>query len=95
MEDESDLFIFPIGGARTCVNGTEVKDRTRLFNGDRILWGSNHFFRVNCPKNTDPGNTYKTQRHFKSVYPYIYLSVQGILTDGKGSVQLTSLYYLV
>lgn len=22
-------------------------------NGDRILWGANHFFRVNCPRNTN------------------------------------------
>ena len=58
MEDESDLYIVSLGGARTCVNGIEVKGRTRLFNGDRILWGSNHFFRVNCPKNPDSRKAY-------------------------------------
>ena len=44
------LTITPLNDARTCVNGIEIKERTLLQNGDRILWGSNHFFRVNCPK---------------------------------------------
>ena len=48
--EENLLFLDPLAGARTCVNGREVKEVTRLFNGDRILWGSNHFFRVNCPR---------------------------------------------
>ena len=45
-----DLYLEPLPGARTCVNGAEITTRTQLLNGDRILWGSNHFFRVNCPK---------------------------------------------
>ena len=44
------LTITPLNGARTCVNGIEIKERTLLHNGDRLLWGSNHFFRINCPK---------------------------------------------
>ena len=44
------LTITPLCNARTCVNGIEIKEKTSLQNGDRILWGSNHFFRVNCPK---------------------------------------------
>ena len=35
---------------RTCVNGQVVTDRTLLRHGDRILWGNNHFFRINCPR---------------------------------------------
>ena len=54
-DDQSDLYIVPFPGARTCVNGTEVKERTKIYNDDRILWGSNHFFRVNCPKKSDSG----------------------------------------
>ena len=50
--ENGQLTLEPIPGARTCVNGAEVKTTTRLRNGDRILWGSNHFFRVNCPKNS-------------------------------------------
>ena len=50
---ECTLYLDPISGARTCVNGCEVRETTKLTNGDRILWGSNHFFRVNCPRGTD------------------------------------------
>ena len=53
-----DIFIHPYEGARTCINGREVKEKTKLKNGDRILWGSNHFFRLNCPnKSQDDGPT--------------------------------------
>ena len=44
------LTITPSKSARTCVNGIEISEKTLLQNGDRLLWGSNHFFRVNCPK---------------------------------------------
>ena len=42
-------------GFRTCVNGQVVTDRTQLRHGDRILWGNNHFFRINCPHLPPPG----------------------------------------
>ena len=45
-----ELAAIPLPGARTCVNGAEIVTRTPLRTGDRILWGSNHFFRVNCPR---------------------------------------------
>ena len=48
IEDEK-LFLEPLDGARTLVNGKAVTDKTEIWDGDRILWGSNHFFRVNCP----------------------------------------------
>ncbi|GAB6029696.1 Kinesin protein 1B [Chamberlinius hualienensis] len=51
---ELDLFIEPREGARTCVNGSIINERTLLKNGDRVLWGNNHFFRVNCPKANTP-----------------------------------------
>ncbi|CAG2178093.1 unnamed protein product, partial [Oppiella nova] len=44
-------------GARTCVNGSVITERTALKHGDRILWGNNHFFRLNCPKLTDSQQT--------------------------------------
>ena len=51
IEAESgDLHITPLPGARTYVNGAEIMARVQLYNGDRLLWGSNHFFRVNCPR---------------------------------------------
>ena len=35
---------------RTCVNGKLVEEKTKVKHGDRILWGNNHYFRINCPR---------------------------------------------
>ncbi|KAF8763626.1 Kinesin-like protein KIF13A like protein [Argiope bruennichi] len=51
--ENSGLFLIPENGARTCVNGSVVTSRIQLHHGDRILWGNNHFFRVNCPKTSN------------------------------------------
>ncbi|ESO83151.1 hypothetical protein LOTGIDRAFT_133948, partial [Lottia gigantea] len=51
--DNNEIFLTPFDGARTCVNGSVIKDKTKVKHGDRILWGNNHFFRVNCPKPTN------------------------------------------
>jgi kinesin family protein 13 len=34
---------------RTCVNGAIITKKTQLKNGNRLLIGNNHYFRVNCP----------------------------------------------
>uniref|UniRef100_A0A3B3URX8 Kinesin family member 13A n=1 Tax=Poecilia latipinna TaxID=48699 RepID=A0A3B3URX8_9TELE len=47
---DGDVTLVPIGNARTCVNGTVVDSLVHLWHGDRILWGNNHFFRINLPK---------------------------------------------
>ena len=47
---DKDLIIEPISGATTCINGREVTEKSKIFHGDRIMLGSNNFFRVNCPK---------------------------------------------
>ncbi|XP_031559004.1 kinesin-like protein KIF13A isoform X2 [Actinia tenebrosa] len=46
----NEVYLTPMPNARTFVNGKELKDRTLLKHGDRILWGNNHFFRINCPR---------------------------------------------
>ncbi|XP_053288790.1 kinesin-like protein KIF13A isoform X2 [Pleuronectes platessa] len=46
---DSDVTLTPIGNARTCVNGTMIDSLVHLWHGDRILWGNNHFFRINLP----------------------------------------------
>ncbi|XP_067631126.1 kinesin-like protein KIF13A isoform X2 [Eurosta solidaginis] len=51
--EDGGLFMEPIQGARCFVNGSAVVDKTPLHNGDRILWGNHHFFRVNCPKSAN------------------------------------------
>ncbi|XP_062520862.1 kinesin-like protein KIF13A isoform X2 [Corticium candelabrum] len=49
--EERDLFITPAApNARTFVNGHPVTEKTLLYQGDRILWGNNHFFRVSCDR---------------------------------------------
>ncbi|XP_045900577.1 kinesin-like protein KIF13A isoform X10 [Micropterus dolomieu] len=47
---DGDVTLIPIGNARTCVNGTMIDSLVHLWHGDRILWGNNHFFRINLPK---------------------------------------------
>ncbi|XP_010773266.1 kinesin-like protein KIF13A [Notothenia coriiceps] len=46
---DGDVTLTPIGNARTCVNGTMIDSLVYLWHGDRILWGNNHFFRINLP----------------------------------------------
>uniref|UniRef100_A0A3Q3JIR6 Kinesin motor domain-containing protein n=1 Tax=Monopterus albus TaxID=43700 RepID=A0A3Q3JIR6_MONAL len=47
---DGDITLTPIGNARTCVNGAMIDSLVHLWHGDRILWGNNHFFRINLPK---------------------------------------------
>uniref|UniRef100_A0A669CPC4 Kinesin family member 13B n=1 Tax=Oreochromis niloticus TaxID=8128 RepID=A0A669CPC4_ORENI len=47
---EAAVILAPHRNARTCVNGSPVTSALQLHHGDRILWGNNHFFRINLPK---------------------------------------------
>ncbi|XP_059194594.1 kinesin-like protein KIF13A [Centropristis striata] len=47
---DGDVTLMPVGNARTCVNGTMIDSLVHLWHGDRILWGNNHFFRINLPQ---------------------------------------------
>nr|XP_056710143.1 kinesin-like protein KIF13A isoform X1 [Euleptes europaea] len=47
---DGEVSLSPKENARSCVNGTLVCSTTQLWHGDRILWGNNHFFRINLPK---------------------------------------------
>ena len=49
IREENRLYLQPLENARTFVNGKAVHDKVEIWDGDRILWGFNHFFRVNCP----------------------------------------------
>ncbi|XP_064103663.1 kinesin-like protein KIF13A isoform X4 [Macrobrachium nipponense] len=59
--ENSDLFLETYPNSRTCVNGSQVTEKLQLRHGDRILWGFNYFFRVNCPKPTSGGNNSEPQ----------------------------------
>ncbi|XP_076261045.1 kinesin heavy chain 73 isoform X3 [Rhynchophorus ferrugineus] len=48
--EENGLFLEPLANARSCVNGSQVTQKTQLRHGDRIVWGNHHYFRVNCPR---------------------------------------------
>jgi len=50
--EDGGLFLEPLNGARSFVNGSPVLEKTALHHGDRIVWGNHHFFRVNCPKSS-------------------------------------------
>ncbi|XP_030673223.1 kinesin-like protein KIF13A isoform X6 [Nomascus leucogenys] len=50
IASDGDVSLTPKENARSCVNGTLVCSTTQLWHGDRILWGNNHFFRINLPK---------------------------------------------
>ncbi|XP_058406400.1 kinesin-like protein KIF13B isoform X3 [Diceros bicornis minor] len=47
---EGQVMLTPQKNTRTFVNGSSVSSPTQLQHGDRILWGNNHFFRLNLPK---------------------------------------------
>ncbi|XP_058526069.1 kinesin-like protein KIF13B isoform X3 [Ochotona princeps] len=47
---EGQVMLTPQKNTRTCVNGSSVSSPIQLHHGDRILWGNNHFFRLNLPK---------------------------------------------
>uniref|UniRef100_A0A8C8Y6X7 Kinesin family member 13A n=1 Tax=Panthera leo TaxID=9689 RepID=A0A8C8Y6X7_PANLE len=50
IASDGDVTLTPKENSRSCVNGTLVCSTTQLWHGDRILWGNNHFFRINLPK---------------------------------------------
>uniref|UniRef100_A0A8C6BKX8 Kinesin family member 13A n=1 Tax=Monodon monoceros TaxID=40151 RepID=A0A8C6BKX8_MONMO len=50
IASDGEVTLTPKENARSCVNGTLVCSTTLLWHGDRILWGNNHFFRINLPK---------------------------------------------
>ena len=47
------LFIEPKADATTCINGKPISELMKLNHGDRILLGTNNFFRVYCPENDE------------------------------------------
>uniref|UniRef100_A0A671LI32 Kinesin motor domain-containing protein n=1 Tax=Sinocyclocheilus anshuiensis TaxID=1608454 RepID=A0A671LI32_9TELE len=62
VTSDGDVTLTPADNARTCVNGTMVYSRVQLWHGDRILWGNNHFFRINLPKRKRHGRLKEPER---------------------------------
>ena len=59
---KGELYLVPFEGARNCVNGSVVTERTLLRHGDRILWGNNHFFKVSCPRKNGDNSSRNSSR---------------------------------
>ncbi|KAM3877162.1 kinesin-like protein KIF13B [Diretmus argenteus] len=55
ITSDAAVVITPYRNSRTCVNGSPVTGGLQLHHGDRILWGNNHFFRINLPKRRSKG----------------------------------------
>ncbi|XP_056134426.1 kinesin-like protein KIF13B [Lampris incognitus] len=53
---DAAVILTPHRNSRTCVNGSPVTSPQQLHHGDRILWGNNHFFRINLPKRRSRAN---------------------------------------
>ncbi|XP_066134732.1 kinesin-like protein KIF13B isoform X1 [Saccopteryx bilineata] len=53
---EGQVILTPQKNTRTFVNGSSVSSPIQLHHGDRILWGNNHFFRLNLPKKKKKAN---------------------------------------
>ncbi|XP_034755681.1 kinesin-like protein KIF13B isoform X2 [Etheostoma cragini] len=50
ITEDKGVVLSPHRNARTCLNGAAVTSPVQLQHGDRILWGNNHFFRINLPR---------------------------------------------
>lgn len=47
--DGEKVSMMPQDGAMCCINGVNLTERTALRSGDRLLWGSNHYFKLTIP----------------------------------------------
>ena len=43
------ISMTPQDGAMCCINGMKTSEKTPLRSGDRLLWGSNHYFKLTVP----------------------------------------------
>eukprot|EP00053_Salpingoeca_punica_P020012 m.205913 g.205913 ORF g.205913 m.205913 type:complete len:1651 (-) comp17770_c0_seq1:288-5240(-) len=48
--EDNDVFVVPLAGKETFVNGQHISEKTLLYNGSRLALGSNHIFRVTCAR---------------------------------------------
>jgi len=60
--ENGQLFMEPLGNSACFLNGSPVISRVLLRHGDRLLWGNNHFFRVNCPRRSPTANSAESEQ---------------------------------
>lgn len=63
-KQRNQLWMKPVDGARTFVNGIRIYESICLNNGDRILWGNNHFFSLNCPATNQSSTNSKIDTNY-------------------------------
>ncbi|XP_048842294.1 LOW QUALITY PROTEIN: kinesin-like protein KIF13B [Brienomyrus brachyistius] len=82
------VLLAPIRSSRTFVNGSPVTSPVQLHHGDRILWGHNHFFRVNLPKLRSRGGSENEEGELGAMTSSP--STENLDMDGEGSSEGSS-----
>nr|XP_023662465.1 kinesin-like protein KIF13B isoform X2 [Paramormyrops kingsleyae] len=84
------VLLSPIRSSRTFVNGSPVTSPVQLQHGDRILWGHNHFFRVNLPKLRSRGGSENEEAELGTMTSSP--STENLDMDGEGSSEVSFSY---
>ncbi|KFP88801.1 Kinesin-like KIF13B, partial [Acanthisitta chloris] len=84
---EGQVVLTPQKNTRTFVNGSAVVCPIQLHHGDRILWGNNHFFRLNLPKKKKKVDHEDEERDNSMKYSN---SVEQLDIDGDNSSEVSS-----
>uniref|UniRef100_A0A663MIZ6 Kinesin family member 13B n=1 Tax=Athene cunicularia TaxID=194338 RepID=A0A663MIZ6_ATHCN len=84
---EGQVMLTPQKNTRTFVNGSAVVCPIQLHHGDRILWGNNHFFRLNLPKKKKKADHEDEERDNSMKCSN---SVEQLDTDGDNSSEVSS-----
>uniref|UniRef100_A0A8C8BE77 Kinesin family member 13B n=1 Tax=Otus sunia TaxID=257818 RepID=A0A8C8BE77_9STRI len=84
---EGQVMLTPQKNTRTFVNGSAVVCPIQLHHGDRILWGNNHFFRLNLPKKKKKADHEDEERDNSMKGSN---SVEQLDTDGDNSSEVSS-----
>ncbi|XP_012692279.2 kinesin-like protein KIF13B isoform X2 [Clupea harengus] len=63
---DGSVLLTPYRSSRTCINGSPVTSQQQIHHGDRILWGNNHFFRINLPKRRSRGDDEEGEGNMKN-----------------------------
>ncbi|XP_035178738.1 kinesin-like protein KIF13B isoform X3 [Oxyura jamaicensis] len=84
---EGQVMLTPQKNTRTFVNGSAVMGPIQLHHGDRILWGNNHFFRLNLPKKKKKPDHEDEERDNSMKYSN---SAEQLDVDGDNSSEVSS-----
>ena len=83
IKKETKLFIEPKLDSKTCLNGKEITKLQQVCHGDRLLLGSNNFFRVHCPTPDDD----------QSLEPFDWTSAQAELVSDNQNMMVIDKFF--